>query len=371
MSLPSHISGFTPIPVQYSSTSTSTHYIYARAHNSSKKATAQPHDAALPEGRTLFLVNVPPDATEREITLLFKPSGTVERVLFGGDGIMEEEAMDDSEGEGSDEEPASEAEAAAEAEHPRKKRKISKDGKSSAPQVLPLPLRTTRALRRTGRSAHVIFLDSSSLSRALSVPVNSKPRSWPSDPEAPSGLAHYTALYVSLRPPLDVVKAHADSWMDLFEYEQAKKRQRSKYKKGEAIVDNDGFTLVTRGGAYGQTVGGGVGVASKKFQQTGSASQRTRKNKKEPKEKDSFYAFQIHEKKRKGGHFVCSVRAATHLSVRAHGPQEEVGRRQGKGREAQRKSQVPALLVLAYAKCTTYLLANRFRPATTLALLHF
>ena len=91
--------------------------------------------------------------------------------------------------------------------------------------------------------------------------------------------------------------------MELFEYEQEKKKQNSKYRKGEAIVDDDGFTLVTRGGAYGQTLGGGVGVASKKFQdevRKGSGGGRVRKNKKEPKEKDAFYAFQIHEKKRKG-----------------------------------------------------------------------
>ena len=108
-------------------------------------------------------------------------------------------------------------------------------------------------------------------------------------------------MSISLRPPLDVVKAHADSWMAHFEYEQARKKQQSKYKKGEAIVDEDGFTLVTRGGAYGQTVGGGVAVASKRFQREGAASgKRSRKNKKVPKEKESFYAFQIHEKKRKG-----------------------------------------------------------------------
>ena len=92
--------------------------------------------------------------------------------------------------------------------------------------------------------------------------------------------------------------------MEHFDWEQAKKKQQSKYKKGEAVVDDDGFTLVTRGGAYGQTVGGGVAIASKRFQQTGSTSKRNRKNKKEPKEKDSFYAFQIHEKKRKGAWFV-------------------------------------------------------------------
>ncbi|KAG8217943.1 ribosomal RNA-processing protein 7-domain-containing protein [Butyriboletus roseoflavus] len=109
------------------------------------------------------------------------------------------------------------------------------------------------------------------------------------------------ALYDAQRPPLDVVKAHADTWMERFEFDLAKSKQNSAYHKGEAIVDEDGFTLVTRGGAYGQTLGGGVGVSSKTFQKTG---QTASKKKKEPKEKETFYAFQKAEKQRKGG-IVC------------------------------------------------------------------
>jgi ribosomal RNA-processing protein 7 len=77
---------------------------------------------------------------------------------------------------------------------------------------------------------------------------------------------------------------------------------KSQYKKGEAIVDEDGFTLVVRGGAYGQSVGGGVAVASKPFKKGGEEGGRGRrgKKKKEPKEKEKFYAFQVHEKKRDG-----------------------------------------------------------------------
>jgi len=304
-SLPSAVSGFTLIPVTYASSST--HVIYARAHSGNKKfrpdSKGKGKAPELPEGRTLFLVNVPPDATERELSQLFKSSGTVERVVFEGDKddfdeVAEEEEdndvdMDDAQ---DDEEDDSENE-----EHPKKKRKTMKEQQPAPPQVVPLPPRPTRILRRTGGTAHVIFLDSSSLSRALVPP--SKPKAWPIDSASPSGLAHYTALYSSLRPPLDVVRAHADSWMELFEFEQAKKKQQSKYKKGEAVVDDDGFTLVTRGGVYGQTLGGGVGVASKKFQdeiaREGGGGKRNRKNKKGPKEKETFYAFQIHEKKRK------------------------------------------------------------------------
>jgi len=150
------------------------------------------------------------------------------------------------------------------------------------------------ALYATGGLAYIIFLDSSSLDRAVN--SLSKPRPWPTT-EEPTGLAHYLALYGSLRPPLDVVQEHADTYIEAYEYELAKARQKSQYRKGEAIVDEDGFTLVTRGGAYGQTLGGGIAVASKKFQQTGQT--RTRNNKKEKKGKEGFYAFQKAEKQRK------------------------------------------------------------------------
>lgn len=279
MTIPSTVGGFKVLSVQYPS---STQHIYAREHV--EKATGK---TLLPSGRTLFLVNIPPDATERELSALFKTSGTVERIIFDletheynqedSDSEEEEEAMEEDGGEA----------------QPRKKRKLAKD---DAPQVISLPSTSTRILRESGRTAHIVFLDSSSLERALS--STSKPRPWPSIEEEPSGLAHYLELYNSQRPPLDLVWEHADSSIALYEYEQQRAKQKSKYRKGEAIVDDDGFTLVTRGGAYGKTLGGGVGVATKKFQRSGQASKRNRKPKQE-KQTPGLYAFQKAEQQRK------------------------------------------------------------------------
>ena len=70
MSPASSINGFSLIPVLY--TPSTTHYICARPHSSSKAES----NSVLPSGRTpLFLVNIPPDATERELILLFKHCG--------------------------------------------------------------------------------------------------------------------------------------------------------------------------------------------------------------------------------------------------------------------------------------------------------
>ncbi|KAF5388420.1 hypothetical protein D9615_000848 [Tricholomella constricta] len=285
MALPTSLGGFTVVPVSYSSSST--HYIYVRAHAGSKKAAKN----ALPDGRTLFMVNIPPDATERELSQLFKHCGTVERVIFDLDTVEPHHEDSDSDEEMEDI-PDLTAEPSAD-DQPRKRRKVVKD---DAPKLIPLPSTSLRTLRPAGRSAHLVFLDSSSLQRALSTATKARP--WPSIPEEPSGLAHYISLYDSLRPPLDAVREHADSSILVYEHELQKTKQKSKYRKGEAIVDGDGFTLVTRGGAYGKTLGGGVGVASKQFQRSGQTSKRIRNTKKEAKEKKDFYAFQKAEKQR-------------------------------------------------------------------------
>ncbi|KAJ3811985.1 ribosomal RNA-processing protein 7-domain-containing protein [Lentinula aff. lateritia] len=287
MSSSTSINGFTVIPISYPSSSI--HYLYARAHVSNKKA-----PNSWPPGRTLFLVNAPPDATERDLILLLKPYGTVEKVIFDSDSVVEDADEEDSDSEdGEEEEGGVHKHGDEEESQPRKRQKLTTK-KVEPPKVFLLPSRPLRKLRKTGQTAHVVFLDTSSLDRFFSA-SHSKPRPWPNSSEEPSGLLHYVALSDSLRPPLDAVRQHANSAMDLYEFELAKSKRQSKYKKGEAIVDEDGFTLVTRGGAYGQTVGGGVAVATKKFQETGETSERTKKR---SKEKPSFYAFQKAEKQR-------------------------------------------------------------------------
>jgi len=291
MSLPKLISGFTIIPVAYVH---SIHIIYARAHVSKSQ------DAVYPEGRTLFLVNVPVDATDREIALFFKPCGMVERVMYDRNTSHDAATNDDADAE-SDTESDAEADTSPslaptpsssqkDIQRPPKRKQQPKE---STPAVVPLPPLPTRTLRKTGGLAHVVFLDASALDKALAPPAT--PRTWPSS-EEPRGLAHYAAQYHAERPPLDVVKAHADTWMVRYENEAAKAKQVSAFHKGEAIVDADGFTLVTRGGAYGKTLGGGVGVASKTFEKAGRTGS---KKKKAPKEKETFYAFQKAEKQRK------------------------------------------------------------------------
>ncbi|KZS91258.1 hypothetical protein SISNIDRAFT_551075 [Sistotremastrum niveocremeum HHB9708] len=293
-------SGFTTLPVSYGGSIV--HYLYVTEHRDSKGR------SQYPSNRTLFVVNVPPDATDRELRLFFNPHGNIEKVAFNSDHPQDDNQPDESSESESDEEGAGDAEDATilngedgdaqpnQAGNSGKRRSKPRGKKEKPPIVTPLPSAPLRRLRPTGKSAYVVYLDDSAVKRALSSINPESPRVWPSSSE-PRGLAHYTALHDSRRPSLDAVRLHADSSIELFDYEVAKRKQKSQYHKGEAIVDEDGFTLVTRGGAYGKTLGGGVGVASKKFQSSGATDS---KKKKKPKEKEMFYAFQHNEKRRAG-----------------------------------------------------------------------
>jgi ribosomal RNA-processing protein 7 len=299
-------------------------------------------------------VNLPPDTTDRELVLFFKHSGTVEKVIFDFD--VKEPQHEDTDSEEEDETMGVADDATD--ENPKKRRKTQKD-KPVVPTVIPLPSTPLRKLRKTGSSAYVVFLDSSSLERALA--STSKPRTWPTSSEERSGIAHYRALYDSLRPPLDAVRAFADSSMEVYESERAKKKQKSKYRKGEAIVDADGFTLVTRGGAYGKTLGGGVSVASKRFQRSGETS-RNRSHKKEKKEKEGPYAFQKAEKQRSGVCFSFGIQSPSLTIIfRTCGAEEEVGRRQGQSGETKSGTTVQAVLISFCAFHVVWFLANSIR----------
>ena len=66
------IHGFRVLPVTYDEGVQ--HYMYIRAHVSAQQ------DTKYPAGRTLFVVNIPPDATQQAMRDLFRKAGTVEAV---------------------------------------------------------------------------------------------------------------------------------------------------------------------------------------------------------------------------------------------------------------------------------------------------
>lgn len=295
MPRPATLAGFTAFPLRLRDSTE--HYIYIRLNQPGARNAI---DALTkPNGRTLFLANVPCDATARDLISLFKFAGTVERVIF-----PKKSNNQDTESEIEDRDEAERNGDGTQTMPPDSKRKTS-----PPPKAGPLIDPTMRRSSSSGGTAHIVFLDESSLGRALSLPSSSKNQlSWPpADASAePRGLALYLKRHQSLRPSLDIVSSHVNTYMQHFDFEQnAKRAAASEYKKGIPIIDEDGFELVTRGGAYGKTVGGGVGVASKQFElavKRGelTAGKRKKKGRDKSKDLEGLYAHEQREKKRKG-----------------------------------------------------------------------
>lgn len=264
------------------------HYVFMRKHEAKS-------ESVLPGDRTLFVSNLPVDCSERQLSQFFKAHGcgTVERVVFAGAISTVIDQWDHEMFAVGDEDAEPNTQPIA-----------------STSKITPLPPKPP-ALRPSGHTAHIVFLDASSIPAVLSLPKSksAKKLKWPpqsSDNDVLTGLARLTAVFDALHPSLSIARDHADSYMEDYEQrtEAAKlaAAQQSKYKKGEAIVDDDGFTLVTRGGAYGATLGGGAAITSRKFQLDANSGviNEDERRKRKKKEKPDFYTFQIREKKRKG-----------------------------------------------------------------------
>ncbi|MCO5580077.1 hypothetical protein L7F22_033943 [Adiantum nelumboides] len=306
------------------------HYVYLRKH-------------AGDEGRTLFVVNLPPDTTDRHLRALFSRAGQIQKVSFWQDKRKR------SEGHGEEEEEEDEDE---EEEDENEEYRGAEGKKVRAPAVVPLPPldpRNPHELLTTGTSAHVTFLDDSSLQRALAM---SEVRSWPDPFEGvvqaqqdldgadgadqkkkrkraahataqqamaesmsagppPLGLQFLLARQRSLRPPPASIKAHADSVVARYEFLRANPKPKKSAIKGVTVgpdgelLDEDGFTIVQRGGKYGRTaeVGGSASVrVAREHAQDGEP-----KKKKKKLEMEDFYRFQRKEQKKEGG-YTCDAR---------------------------------------------------------------
>lgn len=317
------INGFTVLPVLYPGKAI--HNLYIRKHEA-QKGTSASH-ASFPDGRTLFLVNVPPDATTRDLSHMFASCGVVERVLFGHGGTrLGGEAADaakpydedeefagvgDTDMKGRQEDESSDSEMEQDGKtHKSRRTAVDNDEVNEPPPVTPLPTINLRQFRTTGHTAHIVFLERASISQALTLNSTAKHGrvKWPvpAPPEPPTGLAHYLALHDSLRPPLDVVKEHADTSLAAYDFLQARSAAARARETDEPIVDDDGFTLVTRGGGRkGKAAGGNVGVVTRDFQlavQQGLQNEAAVKLNKHLKkmEKNDFYKFQVRDKKKAG-----------------------------------------------------------------------
>lgn len=282
------------------------------------------------------MTNLPVDIGERELRAVFGTWGVVEEVSIGkgGDGdtlekavqgSLEEEDSDNDDVE--DEEEGEEGEEGEElkksdpqfvpneavvltrVEKQRLRRKRRRQLPPSVPDITPLPPlnpRETPYGLSGSHIAHITFLDSVSVDRVMSYTGTAIPL--PTTSSQARGLEYYTKLHTSLRPGAAAVKAFADSSMERYDHiHSLLLSSRAKQKGAGALVDEDGFTVVVRGGRYGRTGGRGdlgsgsvgVGVAKRGLgpkEATGGAAALT-----------DFYKFQKVDRKRKGQSCSCRL----------------------------------------------------------------
>ncbi|WFD03041.1 hypothetical protein MOBT1_001730 [Malassezia obtusa] len=325
------VAGFEVLRVQYARVAgkhAPIHNMYVRPHHGAETD-------ALPGGRTLFVVNLPPDATRGTLRDLFRRAGAVESIAVHDFRARKEATDEDADEDEDDEDDTFDAEPAARTER-------GKPGKNAPPRVHPLPALAPHALLTTGSSAHIVFLDSSSLERAMQLPARSasKPYAWPqpgkerphdeSDDEGASrkprrpahthadtlvGLPFLLERYRMLRPDHAQVKRHVDSaiarhtWIRehpqwLLEQRMAGDKTTSAGVGIEGVsvgpdgelLDADGFTIVQKGNKYGRSGGdeNTFAAITPEFEEM----LRQQPEKKKSKELTDFYRFQFREKKR-------------------------------------------------------------------------
>lgn len=324
--------------------------------DSTKISTQDP--STFPSDRTLFIANVPVDMVEDDVRDLCKEYGAIEAITIrdsmGGrkektgvelwqDAEEDESESEDESSQDEEEQGPAEDESTHEAHEEngqrkeltstvtdtntsgsrKRRRKNGRGGQRgpSAPSVTPLPslLPGDAPFLSPCSSAYVVFLSSLSLDRALEFLPQRTGLTCHLGPRSAilgRGENYYSKLHLLARPSLETIKDHADSSLALFDHYIA--RQQAQIAQGP-IVDEDGFTLVVRGGRFGRTAGKGdegVAVASKRFMRDtkkgldldareGEARGKKRKNQ---LELSGFYRFQVNEQKKQGSSFFLFIR---------------------------------------------------------------
>lgn len=363
--------GFLAVPLSISNSNLGEgvkHWIYVRKHTggggagggASKVASTSKaaREEELPTDRTLFVANLPVDTTQSHIREIFGKVGNVSSVKFRrGVTVDEREEEDEMEemGEGEDEDEEEEVMDGAAVGHQqvsgKKGRKSAAQSKKSrVPRIVPLPSLDPReamgsqAFLTTSSSAHIVFLDTTSFSRAFDLLSNQTGLKWidpfkalrreaakqaassssSSSPAPsrtttttsasfliksggtipPSGLSFLLDQYALSRPSLPTIQTWANSTISLYTYRKTHPLPRRIGVRGVTVgpngelLDEDGFIIVQRSASssnkYGRVgaaadSGGSVGIAKHGFQEN---------QRKKSTGLEDFYRFQLREKKR-------------------------------------------------------------------------
>ncbi|KAI9870837.1 MAG: Ribosomal RNA-processing protein 7 [Pleopsidium flavum] len=270
--VPLRISDYLILPLalrpQPSFPTPATHYLYLR-----------PHEPKIPTPdtpRSLFLVNVPFDATEIHIRHLFATQlggGRVERVEFEDSRSHSKPAV-------------------APSVQTKKGRKRKRTEVESMDQVegAELPAVWDRELHHSGSTAVAVFVDRASMEASLkALKKTAKERrkiDWGEgiEDKVPSlGSARYFNHHKLRYPDKSSLLESINTYMTAFASLEATRAQALARQRSEP--DEDGFITVTKGGRNGPV-------------RQEEAQERAEKQKEKQKGLDDFYRFQTREKRK-------------------------------------------------------------------------
>ncbi|KAJ3091597.1 Ribosomal RNA-processing protein 7 [Quaeritorhiza haematococci] len=240
---------------------------------------------SLPQGRTLFLLNLPVDASEAHLRRLFRRCGEIQEVIIHNEGKHIRSARKMGKGEDEDNEDAMETvdDDESDEEEAEEKKQLER--------YLWIP-------HRSGCSAHVIFSETAAVDRALN--MTKRRRVWSDREEdgegASGGHLHGMQKWISQffthsRTPLSTLQSRVDAHIKDFLSEEAARRAELLAKRNQP--DEDGFVLVTRARGRRNTNTDGSGATV-----TAARPDEVKALKPKSKELKNFYRFQMREEKR-------------------------------------------------------------------------
>ncbi|KAJ9648214.1 hypothetical protein H2199_001067 [Coniosporium tulheliwenetii] len=236
------------------------HYLYVRQH------APRIEDADTP--RSLFVANLPIDATEGSLRKLFAAQlggARVESVDF--DGLRSKKS----------------GSIPIYFEAGQKRKRNADD----VPQELELPAVWDREILKSGSSAVVVFVDRASAESALKhckkAAKTQKEVRW--TPEDGLGEKRYLTHHTLRYPPKPILQSRVNNYMAAYHaLETARSRTLSKQRN---LPDEDGFVTVTRGGRVGPA----------RLEETQAVAKKLKERQKNAV-KDDFYRFQTREKRK-------------------------------------------------------------------------
>lgn len=168
-------------------------YIYVKEHAVKKQeaSISSKTESILAAGRTAYLVNLPPYASDQWLRAGLESLGAIQHIVTGSTGLSNEERGDDS----------------------------------------------TDLSNKVNRTAHVVFKTKEAMDQLLRMDVLEMPT-----PSNASGLQAYVSKYRHNRPGLVAIKEMADRYMASFDQLETEDLRRREELKNQ--VDDDGFQAV-------------------------------------------------------------------------------------------------------------------------------